>query len=127
MRGAGLTCENCEDGRCPCHVGCEACVGTGVCPDCHGITVNEVVAATERNIEYLAKRGIFWCPTCRRRTRPLAAMPDFEEFRTTRYAYWAKMVSLERCTGCHVAFQDVRGRTFGYKIKERLRALCATP
>lgn len=113
-----MTCTFCENGACPCGTGCEGCAFTGVCAECHGREIAETEDLNIRHTERMAARGFVWCPTCRRRTRQLAERPDFEDIRSTAPKRYAKMMTLERCIGCHVPFQDVRNRTFGYKLRE---------
>jgi len=113
-----LTCQFCEDGSCPCGRGCESCADTGVCSECHGLCVSETEDISVRHTERMAARGFVWCPTCRRRTRQHAEAPNYEDLRATNFRKYTKMMTLERCRCCHVPFQDVRNRPFGYKLRE---------
>jgi len=113
-----LTCQYCETGECPCGTGCESCAYTRVCAECHGLCVADTADLSVRHTERMAARGFIWCPTCRRRTRQLAEAPNYEDLRATNPKKYTKMVTLERCTGCHVPFQDVRHRPFGYTLRK---------
>lgn len=93
-------------------------MGTRVCGECHGRGLVDTEDLSIRHTERMAARGFVWCPTCRRRTRQLAERPDFEELRATNLKRYTKLMTLERCVGCHVPFQDVRHRPFGYRLRE---------
>lgn len=118
-----MTCEYCEDGRCPCGTGCESCAGTLTCGECHGQMRTENDRALNR---HKRSEGRAWCDCCSRLSvaRPAPSPADYEEERETRPQYYAKMMSMERCRGCHAPFQDVRNRPGSYTLRELMT--CAT-
>lgn len=107
-----IPCPECEDGQCPCGTGCPSCLYTRQCSECLGLNRLEIVPEKPRSSRYK------WCGTCSRHTRHHPEQPDYVHLRTARPNLYTKMMTLERCCGCHAPFQNSGNRPYGYRLQE---------